>query len=71
MSDRLARFPGSSWQEIEALPQPLRWTGQRTIVQNRFRNIARALTRVRALAPLAHLETMAVLGGMQARGPVV
>lgn len=31
MSDRLVRFPGSSWQEIEALPQPLRWTMQRTI----------------------------------------
>ena len=31
MSDRLVRFPGSSWQEIEALPQPLRWTVQRTI----------------------------------------
>jgi hypothetical protein len=24
VSDRLVRFPGSSWQEIEALPQPLR-----------------------------------------------
>lgn len=31
MSDRLIRFPGTSWQEIEALPQPLRWTVQRTI----------------------------------------
>lgn len=31
MSDRLVRFPGSSWQGIEALPQPLRWTVQRTI----------------------------------------
>ena len=31
VSDRLVRFPGSSWQEIEALPQPLRWTVQRTI----------------------------------------
>jgi hypothetical protein len=31
MSDRLVRFPGSSWQEIQALPQPLRWTVQRTI----------------------------------------
>ena len=31
MSDRLVRFRGSSWQEIEALPQPLRWTVQRTI----------------------------------------
>ena len=31
MSDRLVRFPGSSWQEIEALPQPLRWTVQRAI----------------------------------------
>lgn len=24
VSDRLVRFPASSWQEIEALPQPLR-----------------------------------------------
>ena len=31
MSDRLVRFPGTSWQQIEALPQPLRWTVQRTI----------------------------------------
>lgn len=31
MSDRIVRFPGTSWQEIEALPQPLRWTVQRTI----------------------------------------
>ena len=31
MSDRLVRFPGSSWDEIEALPQPLRWAVQRTI----------------------------------------
>ena len=31
MSNRLVRFPGSSWQEIQALPQPLRWTVQRTI----------------------------------------
>jgi hypothetical protein len=31
VSDRLVRFPGSSWQEIEALPQALRWTVQRTI----------------------------------------
>lgn len=31
MSDRLVRFPGTSWEEIEALPQPLRWTVQRTI----------------------------------------
>jgi hypothetical protein len=30
-SDRLVRFPGQSWQEIEALPQPVRWTVQRTI----------------------------------------
>ena len=29
--DRLVRFPGSSSQEIEALPQPLRWTVHRTI----------------------------------------
>jgi len=31
VSDRLVRFPGTSWQQIEALPQPLRWTVQRTI----------------------------------------
>ncbi len=31
MSDRLVRFPGASWEEIEALPHPLRWTVQRTI----------------------------------------
>jgi hypothetical protein len=31
VSDRLVRFPGTSWQEIEALPQLLRWTVQRTI----------------------------------------
>jgi len=31
VSDRLIRFPGTSWQEIEALPQPLRWKVQRTI----------------------------------------
>jgi hypothetical protein len=30
-SERLVRFPGQSWQEVEALPQPLRWTVQRTI----------------------------------------
>jgi hypothetical protein len=33
VSDRLVRFPGSSWQEVDALPQPLRWTVQRTIFQ--------------------------------------
>ena len=31
VSDRLVRFPGASWQEIEALPQPLRWTVQHVI----------------------------------------
>jgi hypothetical protein len=31
VSDRLVRFPGTSEQQIEALPQPLRWTVQRTI----------------------------------------
>ena len=31
MSERLVRFPGQSWEEIEALPQPLRWTVQRVI----------------------------------------
>lgn len=33
MSDRAARFPGQSWEEIEALPQPLRWAVQRAIFQ--------------------------------------
>jgi hypothetical protein len=31
LSDRLIRFPGATWQEIEALPQPVRWTVQRAI----------------------------------------
>jgi hypothetical protein len=31
VSDRLVRFPGSSWLEVEALPQPLRWTVQHAI----------------------------------------
>lgn len=31
MTDRLVRFPGQSWQEIEALPQLLRWTVQHAI----------------------------------------
>ena len=31
VSDHLVRSAGASWQEIEALPQPLRWTVQRTI----------------------------------------
>jgi hypothetical protein len=31
VSDRLVRFPGTAWQEIEALPQPLRWSVQRVI----------------------------------------
>ena len=31
MSDRQVRFPGDTWQAIEALPQPVRWTVQRTI----------------------------------------
>ena len=31
MSDRRVRFPGTTWQQIEALPQPLRWAVQRTI----------------------------------------
>ena len=31
MSDRLVRFSEASWQEIEALPEPLRWTVQRAI----------------------------------------
>ena len=31
MSDRLVRFAGDAWQEIEALPEPARWTVQRVI----------------------------------------
>jgi hypothetical protein len=31
VSDRLIRFPGASWEEIEALPQPLRRTVQNVI----------------------------------------
>ena len=31
MSDRLVRFSGDSWQEIEALPESVRWTVQRVI----------------------------------------
>jgi len=31
VSDRRIRFSGDSWQEIEALPEPVRWTVQRVI----------------------------------------
>ena len=31
MSDRRIRFSANSWQEIEALPQSVRWTVQRVI----------------------------------------
>jgi hypothetical protein len=31
VSDRQVRFPGDTWQSIEALPQPVRWTVQRAI----------------------------------------
>lgn len=31
MSDRLIRFPGTTWDEIEALPQAVRWGVQRAI----------------------------------------
>ena len=31
MSDRRVRFAGDTWQEIEALPQSVRWTVQRAI----------------------------------------
>ena len=31
MADRLVRFPGQSWQQIEALPQHQRWAAQRAI----------------------------------------
>ena len=39
MSDRLVRVPGPSWQEIEALPQPLRWTVKRAIFQVMVRSV--------------------------------
>jgi hypothetical protein len=31
VSDRVVRFPATSWQEIEALPEPLRWAIQRAV----------------------------------------
>lgn len=31
MGDRQVRFSGDCWQEIEALPQPVRWAVQRVI----------------------------------------
>jgi hypothetical protein len=31
VSDRQVRFSGNAWQEIEALPESLRWTVQRVI----------------------------------------
>ena len=31
MSDRLVRFAGDAWQEIEALAGPVRWEVQRTV----------------------------------------
>src|SRR6202035_2333428 len=31
VSDRQVRFSGDCWQEIEALPQPVRWAVQRVI----------------------------------------
>ncbi len=33
MTDRLVRFPGQSWQQIEALPEPQRLAVQRAIFQ--------------------------------------
>jgi hypothetical protein len=31
VSDRFIRFPGDTWQQIEALPQPVRWAVQHAI----------------------------------------
>ena len=31
MTDRLIRFPGRTWEEIEALPQRVRWNVQQVI----------------------------------------
>jgi hypothetical protein len=31
VSDRQVRFSGNAWQEIEALPEPVRWAVQRVI----------------------------------------
>jgi hypothetical protein len=29
--ERQVRFPGHTWQDVEALPQPLRWSVQRLL----------------------------------------
>jgi hypothetical protein len=29
--ERQVRFPGHTWQDVEALPQPLRWSVQRVL----------------------------------------
>ena len=29
--ERQVRFPGQTWQDVEALPQPLRWSVQRVL----------------------------------------
>jgi hypothetical protein len=31
VSDRLIRFPGDTWQQVEALPQSVRWAVQRAV----------------------------------------
>ena len=40
MSDRLVRFAGDSWQEIEALPQSVRWTDVGTGSSSRWKTAA-------------------------------
>ena len=49
VSDHLVRSAGASWQEIEALPQPLRWTVQRTI----FHLLDEPVPTLAALFPVA------------------
>ena len=42
VSDRFIRFPGTSWQEIEALPQPLRWRVLGTISRSPCTKVKRS-----------------------------
>ena len=55
MSDRLVRFSGDSWQEIEALPESVRSTVQRVIfhlLEDRSRRLpTRSLNKTRCPGP--------------------
>jgi len=51
VSDRQVRFSGDCWQEIEALPQPVRWAVQRVIfhlLEGSFDSIPDAFCRAAA-----------------------